>query len=95
MEEASDEATEFLDSGTYRSAARTPLTTIADEVTLVVYGWENVQPGTLAWVFPSLKAAIAAAHAMRNAIRWIIVAGQDAVDLATARTSGFVLAESL
>lgn len=95
MEEASSEATEFLQSGTFPAAARRPMPTLASEVTLVVYGWENVQPGTLAWVFPSLKSAIAAARAMRNAVRWIIVAGQEAVDLATARSGGFVLAESL
>ena len=23
-----------------------------DQVTLVVYGWKSVQPGTLSWVFP-------------------------------------------
>ena len=95
MEEASSEATEFLQSGTFRAAARKPMPTLPSEVTLVVYGWENVQPGTLAWVFPSLKAAIEAARALRNAVRWIIVAGEEAVDIATARSSGFVLAESV
>lgn len=95
MEEASSEATEFLQSGTFRTAARKPMPTLPSEVTLVVYGWENVQPGTLAWVFPSLKAAIEAARALRNAVRWIIVAGEEAVDIATARSSGFVLAESV
>lgn len=95
MEEASTEATEFLESGTFRTAARKPMATLTSEVTLVVYGWENVQPGTLAWVFPSLKAAIAAARALRNAVRWVIVAGEEALDVATARSSGFVLAESV
>lgn len=95
MEEASTEATEFLESGTYRSATRRPMPTLPSEVTLVVYGWENVQPGTMAWVFPSLKAAIEAARALRNAVRWIVVAGEQALDIATARAGGFVLAESV
>jgi hypothetical protein len=95
MEEASAEASEFIESGTFPTAQRRPMPTLPSEVTLVVYGWENVQPGTLAWVFPSLKAAITAARAMRNAVRWIIVAGQEVVDIATARSSGFVLAESV
>jgi hypothetical protein len=49
---------------------------LLEEVTLVVYGWKSVEPGTLAWVFPSLGAAIAAAHTMRNAVRWAIVRGR-------------------
>ena len=36
-------------------------------VTLVIYGWSESQPGTLAWVFPSLKSALRAVRAMRNA----------------------------
>lgn len=94
MGTSSAEATEFLQSGTFRAAPRAPMPTLSSEVTLVVYGWENVQPGTLAWVFPSLKSAIAAVNAMRNAVRWVIVAGQEALDLASARSSGFILAES-
>ena len=71
-----------------------------DSVVLVVYGWKSVQPGTLSWVFPSLAAAVQAAHAMTNAVRWAIVAGGAArvsVDaarvLANARAAGGVLLE--
>lgn len=55
------------------------------EVTLVVYGWHNVSPGTLSWVFPSFDAAMKAANALRNATQWAIMGGADA--------SGSVLAE--
>jgi len=44
-------------------------------VTLIVYGWKVVEPGTLWWVFPSVAAAVAAAHAMTNAAKWAIVKG--------------------
>src|SRR5262249_33786066 len=27
----------------------------AREVSLIVYGWHNVEPGPLAWVFPSVR----------------------------------------
>jgi hypothetical protein len=49
---------------------------LLQHVTLVVYGWQNVEPGTLSWVFPSVGAAVAAARAMKNAVRWAIVAGK-------------------
>jgi hypothetical protein len=49
-------------------------------VTLVIYEWRESQPGTLAWVFPSLGAALRAARAMRNALRWVIVRGRRAID---------------
>ena len=49
---------------------------LLEHVTLVVYGWQNVEPGTLSWVFPSVGAAVAAARAMKNAVRWAIVAGR-------------------
>jgi hypothetical protein len=65
-------------------------------VTLVVYGWQNVQPGTLSWVFPSLSAAVAAAHAMRNAARWVIVRGRRdhaALDVDAERARRDVLVE--
>jgi hypothetical protein len=52
---------------------------LRQQVTLVVYGWHSVQPGTLAWVFPSLRAALKAVVAMRNAVRWAIVAGKSVV----------------
>ena len=66
-------------------------------VTLVIYGWYDAQPGTLAWAFPSLRAAISAARAMRNAIRWLIVEGKSAlegdVDVDALRRAGRVLLE--
>ena len=79
---------------------------LLEQVTLVVYGWQNVEPGTLSWVFPSVGAAVAAARAMKNAVRWAIVAGRrenDAEDeeasakqddaLDQARANGTVLVE--
>lgn len=69
-----------FESGTYPVANRD-----GGEVTLVVYGWHNVQPGTLSWVFPSFDAAMKAASALRNATQWAIMGGRDA--------SGAVLAE--
>ena len=79
---------------------------LLEQVTLVVYGWQNVEPGTLSWVFPSVGAAVAAARAMKNAVRWAIVAGRrendaDQVDdgeaqndaLDEARANGAVLIE--
>ena len=66
-------------------------------VTLVIYGWHESEPGTLAWVFPSLKAALQAVHAMRNAIAWLIVEGKRAfegdIDVAALRSGGAILAE--
>jgi hypothetical protein len=66
-------------------------------VTLVIYDWRESQPGTLSWVFPSLAAALRAVRAMRNAIRWIIVRGQRAVDaevdIGALRRDGGVLIE--
>jgi hypothetical protein len=76
---ASDDAP-VSESGTYPVAHRE-----IGEVTLVVYGWHNVQPGTLSWVFPSFDAAMKAASALRNATQWAIMGGRDA--------SGAVLAE--
>jgi hypothetical protein len=68
-------------------------------VTLVIYGWHESEPGTLAWVFPSLKAALRAVRAMRNAIAWLIVEGTRAfegdVDLDALRRGGAVLVESV
>ncbi|HQY60529.1 MAG: hypothetical protein IPF92_29235 [Myxococcales bacterium] len=61
-------------------------------VTLCVFGWHNVQPGVLSWVFASLEAALHAVRAMRNAVEWVVVEGSQAiVDL--ARLDG-VLAKS-
>jgi hypothetical protein len=70
------------ESGTFRK----------DEVTLVVEEWNDVQPGRLAWVFPSLDSALDAAAAMRNAARWYILAGRSS-DVEGARERGAVLAE--
>jgi hypothetical protein len=69
----------------------------ATTVTLVIYGWRESQPGTLAWVFPSLRAALRAVHVMRNAIGWLIVEGRRAfhgeVDVEALRRAGSVLVE--
>jgi hypothetical protein len=66
-------------------------------VTLVIYGWSESQPGTLAWVFPSLRAALNAVRAMRNALRWMILKGKQAiegeVDIEALRQSGRILME--
>lgn len=78
---AANETVDVAESGTYPVAHRDG----AGEVTLVVYGWDNVQPGTLSWVFPSFDAAMKAASALRNATQWAIMGGRDA--------SGAVLAE--
>ena len=68
-------------------------------VTLVVYGWQGNDPGTLAWVFPSVRAALRAVRALRNAIGWLIIRGKRAiegdVDVAALRRAGFVLVEHL
>lgn len=93
----SEETQELAESGTFRVAAHLDdlhARLAADEVTLVVYGWHNVEPGTLSWVFPSLTAALNAARAMRNAVKWVVVRGKAMADLADARESGAVLAES-
>jgi hypothetical protein len=58
------------------SGTRQAMNPLLEQVTLVVYGWKNVEPGTLSWVFPSVSAAVAAARAMTNAVRWAIVAGK-------------------
>ena len=64
-------------------------------VTLIVYGWTAAEPGTLWWAFPSVTAALLAARAMKNAVRWAIVKGppRGAIDIAKARASGAVLIE--
>jgi hypothetical protein len=69
-------------------------------VTLVVYAWKSVQPGTLAWSFPSVAMAVAAARAMTNAVGWAIVADggpgwshNPPLRLAKARAKGGVLLE--
>jgi len=69
-----------------------------DAVTLVIYGWHESEPGTLSWVFPSLRAALHAVRAMRNAMGWLIIRGRQAfdgqeVDIAALRRAGQVLVE--
>jgi hypothetical protein len=56
--------------------AKKAMNPLLEQVTLVVYGWKSVEPGTLSWVFPSVTAAVAAARTMKNAVRWAIVAGR-------------------
>jgi hypothetical protein len=69
-----------------------------DAVTLIIYGWRESQPGTLAWVFPSLRAALRGVRAMRNAIAWCVVKGQRAyegdLDVDALRRVGAVLVDS-
>jgi hypothetical protein len=69
-----------------------------NRVTLIVYGWDENQPGTLAWVFPSLVSAMRAVRALKNAARWLIVAGgrfakRDRVDVDEVRKKSLVLIE--
>lgn len=65
----------------------------AAQVTLFVYGWENVEPGTLSWAFPSVRAALTAVKTMRNAIGWCIIGGNDWATIESARAAGHVLIE--
>ncbi len=62
-------------------------------VTLFVYGWESVEPGSLSWAFPSLRAALDAVKTMRNAVEWCIVSGSEWVSVDAARAKGAVLIE--
>jgi hypothetical protein len=68
-----------------------------EAVTLVIYGWHESEPGTLAWVFPSVGAALRAVRAMRNAMRWVIVSGRRAfdreVDIDALRRTSVVIVE--
>ncbi|MGO9836005.1 MAG: hypothetical protein ACLP1X_17515 [Polyangiaceae bacterium] len=68
-----------------------------EAVTLVIYGWHDSEPGTLAWVFPSVGAALRAVRAMRNAVRWVIVSGRRAfdreVDIDALRRTSVVIVE--
>jgi hypothetical protein len=71
---------------------------VLEQVTLIVYGWKSVEPGTLSWVFPSVGAALAAARAMTNAVKWAIVTGsaqslETSIDVARVRASGALLFE--
>jgi hypothetical protein len=62
-------------------------------VTLIVTGWHNVEPGPLAWAFPSMRAALDAVQKMKNAIEWSIVLGKDYESVDEARARGAVLIE--
>lgn len=64
-----------------------------ESVTLVVYEWQNAEPGTLSWQFSDLTAAVTAAGAMRNAVRWAVLAGNEP-NVGRARELGLVLAEA-
>lgn len=86
-DESQDDSHDEQDQGTAAAAA-------VQHVTLYVYGWHNVEPGPLSWVFPSLRTALDAVRTMRNAVQWCIVSGEwPTVD--AARTKGAVLIEQL
>ena len=85
-----------FDSGVYVSSRFSNADpNLVRQVTLVVYEWHNVEPGTLSWIFPSVQAALSAARAMRNAVKWAVIAGSRTakVDVESERASGLVLAE--
>lgn len=73
--------------------ARAAQAAAAANVTLFVYGWDNVEPGPLSWVFPSLRSALDAVRTMRNAVEWSIVSGREHTTIESARESGDVLVE--
>lgn len=62
-------------------------------VTLIVTGWHNVEPGPLAWPFPSMRSALDAVQKMKNAVEWTIVLGRDYASVEEARALGAVLIE--
>jgi hypothetical protein len=64
-------------------------------VTLFVFGWHVVEPGTLSWAFPSLRAALGAVRTMKNAAQWCIVSGAEWSSMEAARAEGAVLIEQL
>jgi hypothetical protein len=84
---------------TTKTPSKTPKKRASSAVTLVIYGWYEIEPGTLAWVFPSLAAALRAVSAMRNAVRWLIVRGRQVaddqmeIDVEALRRAGGVLVE--
>jgi hypothetical protein len=71
----------------------TPAPAIDPSVTLIVTGWHNVEPGPLAWAFPSMRSALEAVQKMKNAIEWSIVLGRDYASVDEARALGAVLIE--
>jgi hypothetical protein len=84
---------------TAKNLSAGPRRTSTSAVTLVIYEWYESQPGTLAWVFPSLAAALRAVRAMRNAVHWLIVKGRRVeggeveIDVDALRRDGRVLME--
>jgi hypothetical protein len=70
---------------------------VEEAVRLIVYDWDGVQPGTLSWLFPSVREALAAAFALKNAERWIIVRSSDAAEASAdeLRDRGAILLESV
>ena len=66
---------------------------VEPSVTLIVTGWHNVEPGPLAWAFPSMRAALDAVQKMKNAVEWSIVLGRDYASVDEARALGAVLIE--
>lgn len=89
--DAVDESDVFVAA---RDADAEPTDDVDTTVTLHVYGWHNVQPGPLAWTFPTLRAALNAVKTMKNAVQWSIVAGRD-LSIDEARRTGTVLIEQL
>ncbi len=89
----------IVDGGTvafarHALATDTSMSPMLEQVTLIIYGWKSVEPGTLSWVFPSVGAALAAARAMTNAVKWAIVTGSPlSLDVTTARANGTVIFE--
>ncbi len=77
----------------YSEEAAAAAKAAAEGVTLYVYGWESVEPGSLSWAFPSLRAALDAVKTMRNAVEWCIVAGSEWASIEAARAKGAVLIE--
>jgi hypothetical protein len=78
-----------LESGVFLSPDLAPNT----DVSLIVYLWHNVQPGTLSWTVPTVRAAVSAAYAMKNAVKWAIVRGEES-DIDAARRAGRVMIEN-
>jgi hypothetical protein len=68
-----------------------------DTVRLIVYDWDGVQPGTLSWLFPSVREALAAAFALKNAERWMIVRSEGGHEASAQelRERGVVVLESV
>ena len=79
------------------STANPSLARAVSSVTLIVYGWDVNEPGTLSWVFPSVSSAMSAVRALKNAVRWLIVAGRraasDSLDIDDVRLHERVLLE--